>query len=136
DEAPASSRSDVARSGPDLLVRRKFLVGSAAFVALGASAAVAGRALRDRFSAAASRAGLVLPNASSPLAAAAPGTSFDIEGLSPLYTPNESFYRVDTALVVPQVPVEDWTLKVTGMVDEDVEFDFDQLTDLGLIEAD
>jgi hypothetical protein len=37
---------------------------------------------------------------------------------------------------VPQVPVEGWTLRVTGMVEEPFELTFDELVDLGLVEAD
>ena len=32
--------------------------------------------------------------------------TLNIPGLSPFYTPNSEFYRVDTSLVVPQVAVE------------------------------
>ena len=33
----------------------------------------------------------------------------DVEGLTPFVTPNADFYRIDTALVVPQVPIDTWT---------------------------
>ena len=35
-------------------------------------------------------------------------------GLTPYVTPNADFYRIDTALVVPQVDVADWTLTIDG----------------------
>ncbi len=48
-----------------------------------------------------------------------------IKDLSPFTTPNKDFYRVDTALVVPQVGTDGWTLKVHGMVDKEIELTFD-----------
>jgi DMSO/TMAO reductase YedYZ molybdopterin-dependent catalytic subunit len=117
--------------------RREVLAGAGALTALGLVMAAGGRALRDRFSAAASRAALVLPGARQPLPSAPAGASFEgIDGLSPLFTPNDRFYRIDTALLIPQVPVEDWTLRVHGMVDEPFEIGFDELVGLGLVEAD
>ncbi|MFP5579255.1 MAG: molybdopterin-dependent oxidoreductase [Acidimicrobiia bacterium] len=117
--------------------RREMLAGAGALTALGLVMAAGGRALANRFSAAASRAGLVLPRAADPLAAAPAAASFQgIQGLSPLYTPNDRFYRIDTALLIPQVPVETWTLRVHGMVDEEFELTFDELAALGLVEKD
>jgi DMSO/TMAO reductase YedYZ molybdopterin-dependent catalytic subunit len=117
--------------------RREVLAGAGALTALGLVMAAGGRALRDRFSAAASRAALVLPGARQPLPAAPAGASFEgIEGLAPLFTPNDRFYRIDTALLIPQVPAEEWTLRVHGMVDEPFEIDFEELVGLGLVEAD
>lgn len=62
------------------------------------------------------------------------GAEFDIQGLSPLITPNERFYRVDTALEVPQIDPAGWSLTVTGMVDREVTLSFDQLLAMGLSE--
>ncbi|MEJ1155760.1 molybdopterin-dependent oxidoreductase [Microbacterium marmarense] len=62
------------------------------------------------------------------------GAELDIEGVSSLVTSNEDFYRVDTALTVPSIDPASWRLKITGMVDEDVELSFDDLTAMGLDE--
>ncbi|GAA2247104.1 molybdopterin-dependent oxidoreductase [Herbiconiux moechotypicola] len=62
------------------------------------------------------------------------GAEFDIEGLSSLYTSNADFYRVDTALTVPEIDPATWSLRVTGMVDEEITLTFQQLIDLGLDE--
>jgi hypothetical protein len=79
--------------------RREMLAGAGALTALGLVMAAGGRSLASRFSAAASRAALVLPGARRPLPAAPAGAAFDgIPGLAPLYTPNDDFYRIDTAL--------------------------------------
>ncbi len=59
-----------------------------------------------------------------------------LPGLTPLHTPTRSFYRIDTALVVPQVDPDDWTLTVGGMVDRPLVFTLDQLLELPQVEAD
>ena len=51
--------------------------------------------------------------------------SLGVPGLSPFITPNDEFYRVDTALLVPAVRAEDWTLRIHGMVDREITLDFD-----------
>ena len=52
------------------------------------------------------------------------------------YTPNADFYRVDTALAVPQVPTEGWTLRVTGLVDKPLSLTFEDLLARNLVEED
>jgi DMSO/TMAO reductase YedYZ molybdopterin-dependent catalytic subunit len=116
--------------------RRRFLALSGAVVMVSVAAAAAGRGLRSRFSAASSRADVVLPAASEPLAVAPVSVGFDTGGISPFYTPNADFYRVDTALAVPQVPAESWTLKVTGLVDREIEISYDELLRRNLVEED
>ena len=62
------------------------------------------------------------------------GTDLHIGGLSPFVTPNNSFYRVDTALVLPQVAPSSWQLRIHGMVAHEVTLTFDDLLKLPLIE--
>ena len=50
-----------------------------------------------------------------------------VEGVSSFITPNADFYRIDTALTVPQVPTEGYDAAVTGMVDEGTELSFEEL---------
>lgn len=49
-------------------------------------------------------------------------------------TGNDDFYRIDTALSVPQVAREGWSLRIHGMVDREVTLDFDELSRFELIE--
>ena len=63
--------------------------------------------------------------------------NFDyIAGIAPLITPNEDFYLIDTALSYPQVDPEDWSLRIHGMVDREVEISYEELLDLGLVQED
>ncbi len=60
----------------------------------------------------------------------------DVGGMPPFITPNAEFYRIDTALQVPAVPVDDYRLRVTGMVDRPLEFSFEQIQAMTLVESD
>ena len=62
------------------------------------------------------------------------GAELDIPGISPLFTPNADFYRVDTALTVPSIDPDSWRLVIDGMVDQRVELTFDDLVGMGLDE--
>lgn len=106
--------------------RRTLLVGS-----LGTAAVLAGlgRWLQNvRFDVSKSRANVVLPAPAGPAPITPAGTELGIPGLAPYITPNGDFYRVDTALVVPEIPAEDWKLRIHGMVDRVIELDFAALT--------
>jgi DMSO/TMAO reductase YedYZ molybdopterin-dependent catalytic subunit len=115
--------------------RRAFLQGVAGVAAVAAVAAATGRFLVEQGRAIVrGREEVVLPEASEP----APGTpdeaSLEVEGLDPLITPNQDFYRIDTALVVPRVDVEGWNLEVTGMVDQPYRLTFDELLAMPMVE--
>lgn len=42
-------------------------------------------------------------------------------------TPNDRFYRIDTALSFPTVDLETWSVKITGLVDRELELTYDDL---------
>ena len=50
------------------------------------------------------------------------------EGLEPLVTPNDEFYVISKNSIDPTVNVEDWSLTITGMVDNKMTLDYDALT--------
>ena len=116
--------------------RRAFLGGTALLVAAGVAAGASGRWLSARFSAAAARAKVVLPKALRPLPPIPASTMLDVEGITPFTTPNDDFYRIDTALSVPQVDTSTWTLRIDGMVDSPFELTYEQLLDRDMVEAD
>jgi DMSO/TMAO reductase YedYZ molybdopterin-dependent catalytic subunit len=84
-------------------------------------------------SVAAARDALRLPAARSTVTVP-DGASWQIDGLTPIITPNDDFYRVDTALTVPNVDPTTWSLSIDGMVDTPIELSFDQLVEMGLDE--
>ncbi len=80
------------------------------------------------------REGLKLPAAASQAPAIPPGAEVGLEGMQPLVTPNRDFYRIDTALFVPSLDPESWVLRVTGMVEQEVELNLAALLAKPLIE--
>jgi DMSO/TMAO reductase YedYZ molybdopterin-dependent catalytic subunit len=52
------------------------------------------------------------------------------------YTPDDAFYRVDTALTIPEIDPGSWTLKIHGMVDHPMTLNLDQLLARPLIQRD
>jgi DMSO/TMAO reductase YedYZ molybdopterin-dependent catalytic subunit len=58
------------------------------------------------------------------------GAAFDVSGLTPVVVPNEAFYRIDTALLVPRVDVASWRLTIRGMVDREVALTYPELAAL------
>jgi DMSO/TMAO reductase YedYZ molybdopterin-dependent catalytic subunit len=85
---------------------------------------------------AALRAAVRLPAAAVKAPTVPAAASLNVAGITPFFTSDSSFYRVDTDLVIPQVSPEEWTLKITGMVDHEVEISFDELLRMPLIEHD
>lgn len=63
------------------------------------------------------------------------GADLGVPGLTPYIVPNTDFYRIDTAIVVPHIDANDWKLKVTGMVDREVEIDWKTLQGKQMQEA-
>jgi DMSO/TMAO reductase YedYZ molybdopterin-dependent catalytic subunit len=80
------------------------------------------------------RAAITLPKAATPAPPVPAGAELGIRGLSPLFSANETFYRIDTALQVPVIDSSSWKLKVTGMVENEFEIGFDELLALPLTE--
>ncbi len=84
--------------------------------------------------AAAVRKAIKLPAPALAAPAIPDGAALDVPGITPLITPNADFYRIDTALQVPSIDASDWSLRVTGMVEEPFEITFDELLALPLTE--
>lgn len=139
--APATSACEARPA----LNRRQFAVAVGGTVAVTAGIAQFGRNVR-RFDGVAARPTSSLPPPASttlaPTAAAAPTTAaasgatatFDIPGLSAFVTPNSEFFRIDTALQVPRLDTDSWTLTVDGMVDAPFTLTFDELLALPSVE--
>jgi DMSO/TMAO reductase YedYZ molybdopterin-dependent catalytic subunit len=119
-----------------ILDRRRFLLTAAAGVGVAIAAGGIGNAFARRFRADESRAAVLLPEPSSQAAPIPTGSDLSVPGLGPYITPNERFYRVDTALLVPALMAEDWRLHVHGMVDHELTLDYAQLLARPLIERD
>ena len=128
--------ADDAELRPVGVGRRSFLAASAGLGMLALVAGGAGRVLSERFDVSALRDKIKLPFARKPLAEIPSAVQVDAAGVTPFFTKNSEFYRIDTALVAPQVPVDSWSLTIKGMVDDEITFTYDDLLARDLIESD
>nr|WP_255430211.1 molybdopterin-dependent oxidoreductase [Streptomonospora sp. PA3] len=118
--------------------RRRFvlLAGSAAVASAGAGAggrwwATAQAGVERR------REAVRLPRPDSPAPPLPDGADLDVAGLSPFFTPNGDFYRVDTALSVPRIDATRWRLRIHGRGAREREYTYaDLLRRSDLIERD
>ncbi|MEO8749261.1 MAG: molybdopterin-dependent oxidoreductase [Allobranchiibius sp.] len=118
---------DTGRHDIGVADRRQVLTWTALSVVGGALALAAGRAISGSARAVqAARATFVAPSVAKPVTVPA-GASVGVPGVTPFIVPNDQFYRIDTALQVPQVEAASWKLKVTGMVDREIEIDWETL---------
>ena len=110
----------------DATDRRTFVVGAVATASLAALAGFAGRAAQHaRFDVSADRRKVKLPSARGE-SAAQPRADLGRSGV-PWATPNGDFYRIDTALTVPQLDRNSWGLRIHGMVDREITLTYDEL---------
>ncbi len=114
--------------------RRSFLAASAATAGVAVVAGLAGRLLAERSSVASARSALRIPKPAQTVPGLPPGVNLDIPGLTPFITSDTDFYRVDTAIVLPQVDPSSWQLRIHGMVQREITLGFDELIRMPLIE--
>lgn len=114
---------------PGDIDRRRFLGRAGGLGVAAAAGGMLGRRLLTM-----TRTSDVTIPAAGTLEPPAPENFFDIQGLEPVIVPNDSFYRIDTALVVPRIDVSRWSMKIDGFVENPLEFTFDDLAARDLVE--
>jgi DMSO/TMAO reductase YedYZ molybdopterin-dependent catalytic subunit len=148
-DAPAQIPKPVFRAGPAYVspdnpddrkasrwpARRRFLISSGAAVGVAALGTATGRSLVSEHNVAAARAAIRFPRPAVPAPPLPPGSNLNIPGLSSFITPDNSFYRVDFALLTPQVDPATWRLRIHGMVQREVTITFADLLRRPLIDA-
>jgi DMSO/TMAO reductase YedYZ molybdopterin-dependent catalytic subunit len=117
--------------GPD---RRAFVLGAASTGAVAAAGGALGQAVVHSSSTAS--ASLTLPTPTNTLAALPAGLETTVEGVAPFVTPTKDFYRIDTALLVPKVSTDDWSLTIDGEVDHGFRLTWAELLAMPMVEAD
>ncbi|MFV0408070.1 MAG: molybdopterin-dependent oxidoreductase [Propioniciclava sp.] len=133
--APQSSPGMPGAAGPPL-DRRRLLITSSAVGAAGLlSLAGGGLVQASRGAATLVRSALRLPPPTVPAPPIPAGADLTLPGLSPLVTPTADFYRIDTALVVPRVEPAGWSLRIHGLVEQEVVLTWDELLALPLEES-
>ncbi len=113
--------------------RRGFLLTTAGVAVTAAVVGVGGELVsRSRRGVATARRALDLPVSEGTVPA---GASFEVPDVAPWRTPSAEFYRIDTALVVPRIEPSQWRLRIHGMVEDELELDYSELLDRGLVET-
>ena len=133
------ARADAASTGDGpvpSVSRRHVLIGAGSVVVLGGIALASARWITNQASATASRLAAVLPRPAEPLPPLPASVQAPVPGMTPFITPNADFYRIDTALIVPQVPAEEWALTFDGMVRRPFTITYAELLQMPMVERD
>jgi DMSO/TMAO reductase YedYZ molybdopterin-dependent catalytic subunit len=121
------------RVDPSGVNRRRLLQAGSVVAGFAVLGTFLGRSWQHERNLARARNALTLPTPASPAPPLAQGTDLG-KGAVPFVTPNAKFYRVDTALAVPEVDPRTWTLQVHGRVDREITLTYSQLVARPLIE--
>lgn len=134
--------------------RRRFVGLASGATAVAAVAAMTGSSLRQRFVVDSARdeaakqletitglgsetvaaADVPAPATASGSLVDANGTLDSVDGITPHVVPNDEYYRIDTALRVPQVNPASWSMTIGGMVDNPLTLTYDDLLARDLVE--
>jgi DMSO/TMAO reductase YedYZ molybdopterin-dependent catalytic subunit len=112
---------------PGAPARRAFLLTAGVSVAAAAIGEFGGRQLATRHNVSAARSAVRFPRAAAPAPPLPAGVNLPVPGISPFITPNGQFYRVDTALIVPEVDPSNWQLRIHGMVAREIRVTYAEL---------
>ncbi|PPK69411.1 molybdopterin-dependent oxidoreductase [Actinokineospora auranticolor] len=114
--------------------RREFLRTSSGVVAGVAITGGLGQFLAGRVDVEGSRASVGPLRPATPAPAIPASADFSALGTPGFLTENSQFYRVDTAIVVPRVRAETWTLRLHGMVGRELSFSYADIRNRPLVE--
>lgn len=117
------------------LDRRRFLLAGGGMLALSGVGYAVSRRIRAADSVEGVRRATVIPRPTRVLAEVPTTQPFEAPGLSAYVTPNADFYRIDTALTVPQIEPGAWSLRIHGMVDTPFDLSYDELLGLDSVEV-
>ncbi|WP_433551533.1 molybdopterin-dependent oxidoreductase [Micromonospora zamorensis] len=121
-------------AGVDPESRRRFLTSSGVLLGTAVAAGLGGRWLAGRRGVSAARDAIRLPAPVAPAAAVPAGADLSLAQLAPYVTSNLGFYRIDTALVVPQVDPDSWRLRIHGRVGTERTYTYADLLARPLVE--
>jgi DMSO/TMAO reductase YedYZ molybdopterin-dependent catalytic subunit len=113
--------------------RRLVLIGSGIAAALTVAMAASGQAI---IRARTAIGNVVLPKPAQPLPPLPEGLEASYRGISRFNTANRDFYRVDTNLTLPVIPLDSWKLTIDGDVGRQFSLSFDELLALPMVERD
>jgi DMSO/TMAO reductase YedYZ molybdopterin-dependent catalytic subunit len=114
--------------------RRRFLIASAGTIGAAVAAGVVGRGLVDARQVEDFVTVSRLPAALQPVPPLDASQELAVAGITPLVVPNDAFFRIDTAILVPRIDVGAWRLEVRGLVDRPLVLTYDELLAMPLFE--
>lgn len=121
-------------AGPATPARRAFLGGLAGVAVVAVAAGGVGRWIVGRRSGVESSRDELTTDIDLPAADVPDGADLGVAEAEPWRTPNDVFYRIDTAFNAPLVHPDEWRLRIHGMVEREVELDFNSLLDMGVVD--
>ncbi|MGO3479097.1 MAG: molybdopterin-dependent oxidoreductase [Brachybacterium tyrofermentans] len=130
----AGARADVVPGNAAGWSRRRSLVGVGAVGILAVIVAAGARGVNASREIASKAAGFALPTPPTRAEEIPADARVDVEGMPAYLTPNDDFYRIDTALAVPRVDPTTWELRIHGLVDRELTLTFEQLLAEPMIE--
>lgn len=115
--------------------RRTFFIAAATTAALASASAYTGKMLSGiRSKVQATRDSIKPPKPFSAAPSLPANLQAPVDGTVSWITQNKDFYRIDTALSVPQIDVASWEIRVHGMVEEEFTMTFQELLNSDLVE--
>ncbi len=135
DGSPTPSRPAATTGSMPDWSRRSFLLRTGSIGVAAAVAGIGGRALLER-ARTPTGSGVTLPPATAlaPILDPTNDLASSIPELTPIVMPNDDFYRIDTALLIPTPDTATWTLRVHGLVDRETTLTWDELLGLPMFE--
>jgi len=113
--------------------RRRFLIASGATVATATVAGALGvQKEGERVSELREAAAVPLPAAELETLEIPPDAELFDE--TPFVTPNDDFYRIDTALSFPRIDIDKWSFEISGMVDTPMKVTYAELVAMPQVE--
>ena len=116
--------------------RRQVLMFAGGAGVLGALMLISGQKVKNHGLNAIKRLAIKLPTAAQPLLPPPIDPALQITGLSSLITTNDQFYRIDTAINIPIIDVEEWSLTINGMVKNPITLNYADLLNRPMFELD
>ncbi|OWV03767.1 molybdopterin-binding oxidoreductase [Micromonospora wenchangensis] len=132
DDGPPAGWEPLESTDPES--RRRFLRGAGLLAGAATVVGLGGHWLAGRRGVSAARQAVALPTPSAVAPTVPAGADLSLAQLAPYTTPNGGFYRIDTALVVPQVDPETWRLRIHGRVRNPIELTFAELLARPMVE--
>jgi DMSO/TMAO reductase YedYZ molybdopterin-dependent catalytic subunit len=114
---------------------RRRSLAALGLLAVGVIAGVGGGVWSRRLhSVAGDRTAFDIPRVDVPAPAVPPDVQPKDVALPSFITSNNDFYRIDTALMVPQLTRADWRLRIHGMVEREITYTFEDLRAFPVVE--